>query len=113
MPLYDYECECCGPFISFHLMADRDEITPCPDCKRSARRVISAPNLALMPAGVRKAHATNERSRHAPRVARRHRCGSGCGCPDKKSPKTVASKVNGESKLQLPRRNNRPWMLGH
>ena len=114
MPLYNYECKACGPFMSFHLMDDRNTPTSCPDCRRVARRVVSAPNLAMMNSNTRKAHAINERSRYEPRVSDSrtgHNCGTGCGCkPSKRKP---ARKPDGTPALHAPRQGNRPWMLGH
>ncbi|EIP98390.1 putative regulatory protein, FmdB family [Opitutaceae bacterium TAV1] len=117
MPLYNYECTRCGPFVSFRLIDERDAPAACPECRRAARRVITAPNLALMPVATRKAHAVNERSRHAPRVSRGHRCGAGCGCgagSRKKPAGAIAGKTpEGAPAFKASRRHARPWMLGH
>lgn len=104
MPLYDYSCPSCGPFVAFRAIASRDTLQRCPNCASAASRHITAPNLALMPATTRKAYAINERSAHEPRVRSAHTCSSGCGCG---TPKGTAIKS------KKPKRNQRPWMLGH
>ena len=68
MPVYDYACEACGPFTVLRPMAQFKDPHDCPDCGSSCGRAfLTAPNLASMDAGRRKAFATNERSAHAPR----------------------------------------------
>ncbi len=108
MPLYNYECAECGPFVSLRELSDRNRPAFCPDCQRIGKRAITAPNLCLMPASRRKAHAVNERSRHEPRVRRGHQCSSGCGC----APKSEA-KSGTMTQFKTAKANSRPWMLGH
>jgi putative FmdB family regulatory protein len=116
MPFYDYVCDECGEFSLSRTVADRDLPALCPECQARSARVVSAPNLSLMPAGRRQAFARNEKSRHEPGVKTRHRCGSGCGCgstkdSSRKSTRTVdLGKVG---KFETPRKQKRPWMLGH
>lgn len=116
MPLYDYECPDCGEFTLARSLADRNLEANCPDCNQLAARVLSAPNLSLMPGTRREAHARNERSRHEPRLMTRHRCGAGCGCGSpSKTTKTNKRKVNlGKAGVfETTTKPKRPWMLGH
>ena len=63
MPTYDYRCADCGGFDALRSVAQRDLPLPCPDCGAAAERVMSsAPRLALMADGTRRAIATNERA---------------------------------------------------
>ncbi|MFO1500328.1 MAG: zinc ribbon domain-containing protein [Verrucomicrobiota bacterium] len=112
MPLYEYLCPSCGLFSDHRLVAERDKAMVCPDCRCVAVRVISAPNLALMPPGQRRAHARNEQSQHAPAVQQRHRCSSGCGCGARQKPRSARSSEN-KPKYERARAGQRPWMLGH
>ncbi|MCC0806173.1 zinc ribbon domain-containing protein [Methylobacterium sp. W2] len=105
MPVYDYACDACGPFTVLRPMAQFKDPHDCPDCGSSCGRAfLTAPNLASMDAGRRKAHAVNERSAHAPRKSSGH--GAGCGC------------CSGTSKTKQPAAaksfpNARPWMISH
>jgi len=115
MPLYDFECQECGPFVAFSSIDERSRPSFCPDCGRTSRRVISAPNLCLMAAGTRKAHTVNERSQHAPRVSRGHQCSASCGCGSgtggTKVATTTVPKLGQFQKSS--KKAPRPWMLGH
>ena len=113
MPLYDFECADCGSFAELVSVSERDAPMPCPHCAKPARRVISAPNLGLMPASTRNAHARIEKSQHEPAVRTAHTCGRGCGC-GKSAAKPAPGGVHKHfGAFQSPRKNNRPWMLGH
>lgn len=104
MPVYDYACETCGPFTVLRPMAQFKDPHDCPDCGGSSPRAfLTAPNLAAMDAGRRKAHATNERSAHAPRRSSGH--GAGCGCCGGAKTKTPAAAKGFPSA--------RPWMISH
>ena len=59
MPIYDFECADCGPFVVMRRIADRDAACHCPDCGNEGTRVVTAPSLALMGSASRAAHATN------------------------------------------------------
>ena len=107
MPVYEYECPRCGTFQDFRLLEARDAPTACPDCGRSAARIVSAPNLALMDGGRRKAHSINERNQHEPRVGSKHACSAGCGC-GRPAGRTAERPLNRGRKAP-----KRPWMLGH
>ena len=111
MPLYDFSCEDCGDFNCFKSMEQRNEATACPLCEKPAKRLILAPNLAMMNPLVRKASAINEKSRHEPRVRESHSCGSGCGCGTKIRPNRTKETKLGKLATQKP--SARPWMLGH
>lgn len=111
MPLYDFDCVLCGDFTAFRLIEDRDEPLDCPTCGTTAERQISAPNLALMNPGTRKAHSINEKSRHAPRMSDKHRCGSSCGCGSKIRKGRTSQTRLGLAQAAKP--GARPWMLGH
>lgn len=106
MPLYDYECERCGPFTALRPMAEYEAPLDCPDCGESAPRVmLTAPRLGAMDRLQLAAHATNERSAHAPRRSSSSGHAPGCGCC---SGRSAASdkKVKGFS-------GRRPWMISH
>ncbi len=114
MPVYSFQCTACDEeFALLRSIAERGEPAACPDCNAEARRVISAPNLAVMTPLGRHAAVTNERNQHAPAVTGRgHACGTGCGCgPSSKS--KARQRQTGLGTVQVPKRNARPWMLGH
>jgi putative FmdB family regulatory protein len=112
MPVYDYECEQCGPFTTMRPMAECDLSSACPRCRAEAPRAfLTAPYFAAMPAGRRAAMAANERSAHAPqqlsKMDRRH--GPGCGCCTPKSSRTVRRGRDGAKGFPA----SRPWMISH
>lgn len=117
MPTYDYACPGCGGFDAFRTMGARNEPAACPSCGAAAPRVFaSAPNLALMEAGMRTAMATNERARHEPRRSDaeagsygRLRHPSGCGCCKPGQRGATLTGVNGNKAFP----KNRPWMISH
>ena len=111
MPVYDFTCEDCGDFSEFLPIERRNEPIPCPSCEKNGRRLILAPNLALMNPLRRRATAINEKARHEPRVSTGHSCGSGCGCGTKIRP--VRTKETKLGVLQSQKPSARPWMLGH
>jgi putative FmdB family regulatory protein len=115
MPYYDYHCGTCGEFTLLRGIKDRDVPVECPECGVPARREVSAPNLSLMPAARRSAFTRNEKSRHEPGLATRHRCHAGCGCAGPKAPRSSAptARFGNLGTLQTPRKRQRPWMLGH
>ncbi len=133
MPVYNYACQDCGEFELFRSIEDRNAAACCPSCHGLAERHIVAPNLALMNRSVRFAHATNERSRHEPRLStggsaaavaeeakamksrRGHTCGSSChhgpgGSKPVRQKRYVQTKLGS---LQAQKQSARPWMLGH
>jgi putative FmdB family regulatory protein len=71
VPLYDYQCEDCGAFSAWRSMREAGQSVACPRCQQGARRVISAPNVAVLSKPTRMAWERNERSAHAPQMVRR------------------------------------------
>jgi putative FmdB family regulatory protein len=115
MPVYDYLCDRCGPFTALRPMAESGEPLECPNCRHDAPRAyLTAPYFATMSSERRLAHATNERSAHAPPnlaafKAKQH--GAGCACCGGKSSmgrKTARGKNGAKS---FP--GSRPWMISH
>lgn len=108
MPVYDYLCDGCGPFTALRPMSEFQTPQPCEGCGNLARRaMLTAPGLAGMDAGQRRAHATNERSANAPTKAKRHPASCGC-CTSRGSKPRVAEAVAAKS---FPAA--RPWMISH
>ena len=106
MPVYDYMCEDCGPFTALRPMAEYREPCDCPDCGLSVERaMLTAPRLALMSSGSRRAREVNERSAHAPRRSSAH--GAGCACCSGAKATTATA---GAAK-SFP--SARPWMISH
>lgn len=89
MPLYDYNCDRCGPFEVWHAMAETGTPKACPDCDDSASRIFTAPNISLGSGSLMKRVGSKE-----PRIVKRQ------GEPAK--PKNQSAKPG-----------SRPWMLGH
>lgn len=106
MPLYDYECSLCGVFAEFRPIAERSSPGSCPSCGRASKRLISAPNLSVMSAAIRRKWVVNERSQHEPKVGFKHVCSSACSSGN-------AANKGAHSKYQTGRAGSRPWMLGH
>ena len=119
MPVYEYLCNGCGPFTDMRPMALCDLPQACPQCELESPRVIlTAPNFLCMPAGRREAHATNERSSHAPQTLDQYKAkvqkakhGAGCGCcaPGKKPALLMTKSKSGT--VGFP--TARPWMISH
>ncbi|QDM17855.1 zinc ribbon domain-containing protein [Tardiphaga sp. vice352] len=96
MPVYEYLCNDCGPFTEMRPMAECEEPHDCPQCAAEAPRVmLMAPAFFCMPADKRKAHATNERSRHAPKSSAEYKAahGAGCGCCSGKKPSRLVKQT--------------------
>jgi putative FmdB family regulatory protein len=97
MPLYDYECEQCGPFREFRSIEHRQVPVDCPGCGVLADRVLTAPQLSLMSSNNRIAETRNEKSAHEP---------------------DVVNMIGGKAKPSHARGHkqhapHRPWMIGH
>ncbi|MGY4827189.1 FmdB family zinc ribbon protein [Sphaerotilaceae bacterium SBD11-9] len=113
MPTYDYACPDCGGFDAFRTLAARNEAASCPDCGLASPRVLAtAPRLALMDGGTRRAIDVNERARHEPKrsgdYARlKHPSGCGCCSPGKRGATVTAANGN----KAFP--SKRPWMISH
>jgi len=113
MPVYDYLCADCGPLTELRPMAECDSSLPCPGCGGEAPRAyLTAPYFATMSSERRLAHATNERSVHAPRtladMEAKHGAGCGC-CGGKKSMRYMRRGKNGAKSFPT----SRPWMISH
>lgn len=114
MPTYDYACADCGAFDAIRSISRRDEPATCPACGEPSPRVlVAAPQFACMDAGVRGAHETNERARHAPRSSRedygRPRHPAGCGCCSTGKRSTAVTAPSGARAFPT----KRPWMISH
>ena len=69
MPLYDYDCEICGPFRDWVAMADHAEPQPCLQCDVPAARSVSALHCRTGSGATRyKTEAFNERSANEPKT---------------------------------------------
>jgi putative FmdB family regulatory protein len=113
MPVYDYLCPSCGPFADMRPMAECELPQDCPECVRPAPRAfLTAPHLATMDAGRRKAFATNERSASAPTSLKemKSKHGPGCGCcSGSKSMRYTRRGKDGSKSFPT----SRSWMISH
>lgn len=113
MPVYDYQCQRCGPFTETRPMAMCEAPCECPECGADAPRAfLTAPYFASMAADRRIAIATNERAASTPQtlsaMTRSH--GSGCGCCSGKPLRRNKAKTGpGGTKSA----GSRPWMISH
>ncbi|MEL6218935.1 MAG: zinc ribbon domain-containing protein [Pseudomonadota bacterium] len=109
MPVYEYMCETHGVFETIRPMADHAAPCPCPVCGQDAPRVmLTVPRLAMMEAGNRRAHETNERSSHEPKSTRTHGPGCSC-CGGSKSNSKTLRRPDGSKSFPT----KRPWMISH
>lgn len=109
MPLYNYVCNHCGPFLDWQSMSLALEPIACTTCGAQASRAVSAPSLALMSPTNRIAHSRNEKSADKPEVVNK--------------PKHIVAeqghgKHNHGSHTHHHGHNHshgpsRPWMIGH
>jgi putative FmdB family regulatory protein len=112
MPTYEYQCEECGPFTQMRPMAECELPSQCPGCGREAPRVIlTAPHCSTLSAPSRLAHATNERSAHAPQTlsSLKGSHGAGCACCSGRSSRLVKRGKGGSKSFPT----SRPWMISH
>jgi putative FmdB family regulatory protein len=113
MPTYDYACPACGGFDAFRTLAARNEAVACPDCRTPSPRVFAtAPRLALMNGGTRRAMDINERARHEPKRSSdyaRLKHPSGCGCCSTSKRGATVTGANGNKAFP----SKRPWMISH
>ena len=107
MPVYDYDCAACGPFRMLRPMAESGDPQPCPSCGGAAPRQITACNFSSMSSATRLAHATNERSAHAPKRGAGH--GAGCACCSGKPSRSLSTSADGGKSFP----SKRPWMISH
>ncbi len=122
MPLYEYDCQDCGPFTELRPMAASASPCPCPDCGAVAPRAfLTAPMLACVAGDRRTAIETNEKAANRPLTSgeyaakqaeaksKRHRSGcSCCGTAPRKKTATVKA-PNGAKAFP----SKRPWMISH
>jgi len=101
MPLYEYECRKHGVFEQLGNIATRAAAQPCPDCRRAAPRVLSAPQQPTLERSTRIAHERNERSQHEPRMVTQRAPEVARDAPAKAPP------------MQRGHTGARPWMIGH
>jgi putative FmdB family regulatory protein len=111
MPVYDYLCGRCGPFTEMRPMAECELPQDCPRCgKEAPRAFLTAPYFSTMPAERRLAHATNDRSAHAPRALSQMKGhGVGCACCAGNSMRRTTRGMNGGKSFP----GSRPWMISH
>ncbi len=106
MPVYEYNCDECGPFTKLRGIDQSSAPANCPECGTSSPKIFSVINLRSMRPENRTAWERNERCAHAPHV-----CGSGCSHgPAKPRATTPGEKPAMQASTK---RNSRPWMLGH
>lgn len=112
MPVYEYMCNDCGPFTAMRPMAECELPEQCPGCKIDAPRVLlTAPYCATISPERRRAHATNERSAHAPRTLADYKAAhpTGCACCSSRPSRLTARGKNGAKSFPT----SRPWMISH
>jgi putative FmdB family regulatory protein len=68
MPIYVYECAGCGSFEIRLPMGSVSQSLNCPDCGRSARKMITPPNLARTPRPLADQLLREEASQDTPEV---------------------------------------------
>ena len=112
MPVYEYLCADCGPFTDLRPMSEYDAPMQCPGCGVLAPRAfLTAPYFSCMSTERRLAHATNERSAHAPQrladMTAKH--GAGCSCCGGPSSRKVKRGKGGAKSFP----GSRPWMISH
>lgn len=73
MPVYAFTCACCGPFDLVRPMGQAGAPARCPACGGDARRVFTAPGLALLASPVRRTLDMEEKSAHEPAVVAQKR----------------------------------------
>lgn len=115
MPIYDYDCESCGPFRETRPMAKSDEPCECPECgEPSSRAFFVMPAFACMDVSKRSALATNERASHEPALSGSERGRrlhpSNCSCC-RPGAKTRATLLRPDGAKSFP--TARPWMISH
>ena len=113
MPTYDYSCTRCGSFEALRSVSMRNQAAACPSCGGVAPRlVVSAPALALMEEGTRRAIEVNDRARHEPKNSgnyARLKHPAGCGCCNSGKRGATVTAPNGSKAFP----SKRPWMISH
>ena len=103
MPLYSYVCKTHGVFDTWRNMSESARPSPCPACRRPARRAIATPFVANMNPHNRIAHQRNEKSVHEPQVVRKAQDHNGDAHPHRH-----CGHAHGHA-----HGHGRPWMIGH
>ena len=112
MPVYDYQCDTCGPFTVLRPMAECEAPHACPDCGGQAPRAwLTAPHFSAMSSQRRRAHAANERSANAPKTSDEYKAthGAGCSCCSGRLGRMVKRGKSGAKSFPT----SRPWMISH
>ncbi|WP_083861506.1 FmdB family zinc ribbon protein [Microvirga lotononidis] len=95
MPIYDYQCQGCGPFTAMQPMARFQDPCACPKCGAEASRaVLSAPAIASMDPTRRSTLASNERNASGQRPTKAAHP-AGCGCCVRRLPLPGALSADG------------------
>ena len=116
MPLYDYDCDGCGPFETRASMRDYQQPMACPSCGKESPRMIALPNVPRTSGATRLAHQLNERSADSPRVARREPAEPGHGARAEHHHHRHAHSPLPPQAARLGkglRQSSRRWMIGH
>ena len=107
MPVYEYNCEECGPFTKLRGLDQSNATVNCPECGAASPKIFPVINLRAMRPENRVAWERNERSTHAPHV-----CGANCVHGSDKPQNRPAPSGKPAFRFSA-KRNRRPWMLGH
>ena len=125
MPVYDYECESCGPFTFMRPMAQCDRPARCPECGGKAPRAFLTAPYFSMPSERRRAYAANEQSANSPKLLSEmgggHDAGCGCCAPTasfQRAGSRAKSRAKGKTKTSTKTGAKsfpgaRPWMISH
>jgi len=94
MPIYNYECEGCGPFTAMQPMARFQDPCACPACGAEAQRTVSSPPaIASIKPGGRTAQEATHPSAAYPQRSTAHP--AGCGCCTRRVPLPGALSAGG------------------
>lgn len=86
MPIYDYDCEVCGPFTAVRPMAEFRAPCACPACGIAAMRtLLSAPAIAGLGSSGRSAPAVAAREARSQGPTKAAHP-AGCGCCTRRAP---------------------------
>jgi putative FmdB family regulatory protein len=91
MPLYEFQCETCGPFEQWRTLAEASNPMLCPTCQTAAKRLFSPPSLILTSGTLRVRGEQNSE----PQLVKRSQ-----------DRETASPKYQSH-------RHGRPWMIGH
>jgi putative FmdB family regulatory protein len=91
MPLYEFQCETCGPFEQWRTLAETSNPMLCPSCQSVAKRLFSPPSLILTSSTIRLRSEPNPEPQRV-----------------KRSPDNQPASPRYQSHP-----HGRPWMIGH